>query len=275
MSSPPYVGDDKPYYAIDDLQTHLLQSLDPVNNTPSLEWVENRFAPVQLDHCMGELGRNIHPADYMPDYAPDMAVDHNEAALRLMLNDSIADKEQALINFVQYGIDLYHMVINGQTWPAGGGYTPGKKMPLTFAAVMLNNYEMKTWIRNNVGRFNEDYATYYGEGDVALFGIEGGPVRTAADLYHYIDGGEVPGDSYQFCCLSQPYKGSALVAHLIPEMITIWNHPALFDYVDRWVTFGVWTLPDPYNRFPELHGTQPDGGYRRSRFVDAMWNAYR
>jgi len=280
---PPYVGSEKPYYSINDLQTQLLPSLAPVSNTPTLQWVEDRFGPVQTDHVKGAIGRKVHALDYMPDYAPDMAVDHNEAALRLMLNDPIDQKMPGLIAYVQFGIDEFHMARLGQDWPAGGGYTPGKKQPTVFAAVLLNNQEMKDWISNNVGHYHEDNFVYYGQGGVVLFGNPQASSRTKADPYEYIDGAEalhdagpaVPGESYQFCCLSHPYKGSTLAALLIPEMHDVWNHQEIFDYADRWVTFGVWTLPDPHNRYPELHGTGADSGYRQSNFVNAMWDAYR
>jgi len=134
------------------------------------------------------------------------------------------------------------------------------------------------------------------------------------DMYGYIDGGYDPGNSYQFCCTSQPWKGTALVFHMIPEMKNVWYDQTFFDYTDRWVNFGVWTQPDPcapvdqggghdtetdfcildpdleyFNspsdfacqagqecgRFPEPHNTNADDGGRLSRFQRSMWNAYR
>jgi hypothetical protein len=57
------------------------------------------------------------------------------------------------------------------------------------------------------------------------------------------------GSSYQSCCLSQPWIGSALTAHLLatlsPDVYSIWNNNDFFLYTDRWYNFGVYTAPDP------------------------------
>jgi len=157
---PPYVGNDKPFYFINDLQTELLSSYDPVLYKPSLKWVRDRFAPVQLDHEDGAMGRRIHPLDSMPNYGSDIGRDTGDGALRLMLNEPVSEKMPALIAYVQYGIDIYHMILNGQRWKGGGGHVPGKKLPLTFAAVLLNHQSMKEIVENS-NFFSEDGGSYY------------------------------------------------------------------------------------------------------------------
>ncbi len=272
---PPYVGNDKPFYSLNDLHTDLLPSYAPVPATLSLGWVRKRFERVQLDHEQGGMGRFIHPVDNMPNYGADIAKDTGDGALRLMLNDPISDKMPALIAYIQYGIDLYHAVLNGQTWPSGGGHQPGRKLPLTFAAVMLDNQRMKAVIRDATF-FHEDRGVYHSDkAGRALYGFRGGreekywnTVRTysgfkaARDPYGYIDGGGRPvTGSYQFCCTSQPWKGAALALHLMPALKTVWNNPVFFDYVDRWVNFGGWTQPDPCAPAKGSYGVDygPDG----------------
>jgi hypothetical protein len=319
---PPYVGDDKPFYAITDLQRDLLPSYAPVPNAPTLAWIEDRYKRVQLDHKGGLTGRCLRPVDNMPDYGSNVSRDNGDAALRLMLNDPLETKLPALIVYVQYGIDLYYMVLNGQTWPEGGGHTPGQKLPLTFASVLLDDGGMKEAIQTATF-FNEDVAVYSNnDTGVALYGFHDqywserqywSTIETLdgfwsnADPYGYIDAGPEPGGSYQFCCVSQPWKGTALALHLMPVMKTVWYNQAFFDYVDRWVNLGTWTQPDPcapydgnpahygitygpdgnggcildkdpsdgIGRFPTLHGTNADGGYRYSEFQREMWDAYR
>jgi hypothetical protein len=256
------------------------------------------------------MGRRIRPNDNMPDYGADIGRDTGDAALRLMLDDPVSSKLQALIAYVQYGIDLYHAILNGQTWPGGGGYNPGRKLPLSFAAVLLDHQGMKNTVLE-AEFFNEDIMIYYGDNaGRALFGSHnysseqvywnyirsGGTAREYADPYGYIDGG-IPTDNYQYCCLSQPWKGAALAVDLMPQMKLLWNKPKFFDYVYRWVNVGTWTLPDPCapiqgtygvdygpdgsgdcikgsGRFPQNHGENADGGLHSSRFVSAMWNSY-
>jgi hypothetical protein len=140
----------------------------------------------------------------------------------------------------------------------------------------------------------------------AVTGGTGG-YKAYRDPYGYIDGGYVPGAGYQYCCISQPWKGEALACLLMPSLKQLWNDEAFFEYVDRWVAFGTWALPDPcapvdsawelyghtfgpdgrggciadrdttdgVGRFPARHGSERDGGGRYSAFQAAMWDAYR
>lgn len=322
---PPYVGDEKPLYSASALRTDLLPSLAPVDRAPSLQWVWERYRRLQLDHKGGRTGRYLHPASHMPNYGGDIGRDNAEAALRLMLDDPIEERRPALICYVQYGIDLYHMALLGHVWPGGGGHRPGQKLPMSFAATMLDNEAMKELVREATF-FHEDNGTRSREwgSDVALYGfgldeerywrvvvsgLDGSPSgnKSHADPYGYIDGGPEPGTNYQYCCTSQPWKGSALACHLMPAMKALWSSEDFFEYVDRYVEIGLWTQPDPcapavddwskygvtfgpdgeggcikdtdpsdgIGRFPHLHGTKADEGHRGTAFQKAMWDTYR
>ncbi len=324
---PAYVGSDKKLYRVADLRTDLLPAYPEAGNAPSLDWVHDRFRLVQLDHRPGKAGRYLHPADHLPNYGADIGKDNADAVLRLMLDDPIDEKMPGLIAYVQYGIDLYHMMKIGHTWPEGGGHRPGQKIVITFAAVMLDEEEMKTGVLD-AEFFHEDKGVIHesNAGDVALFGfsnkadeekywqtlvsgLDGTPsgYKAYPDPYGYIDGGPEPGTNYQYCCTSQPWKGSALACHLMPELKSLWIHDRFFEYVDRYVNEGLWTQPDPcapadddwsnygvtfgpdgkggcikdtdpsdgVGRFPELHGTGADEGQRSSSFQGAMWDVYR
>jgi hypothetical protein len=69
--------------------------------------------------------------------------------------------------------------------------------------------------------------------------------RTISDPYQFIDGGRRPGDGYQFCCTSMPYKLNATAAYLLPEIGAMWEFDPFFDYVERWVAEGAIAQPDP------------------------------
>ena len=326
---PPYVGKAKPYYQVNDLRMDLLPSLEPVGPAPNPAWVEETFGRLQLDHKEGRVGRNLHPIKNIPDYGADIGKRNGDAALALLLSDPPERKLPGVIAYVQYGIDLYHMAQNGHRWGPGGGHRPGQKLPVIFAAVLLHNRKMKEDIEN-FDFFHEDQLLYKGNGDV-LYGSSKGYGRNRLeerywetvfshvrkgsatgyksyrDPYGYIDGGFEPGNGYQFCCTSQPWKGEALTAVLVPEIKEVWNNEDFFAYVDRWVEMGTIAQPDPcappgkhwkdygvtfgpdgsggciqdrdssdgVGRFPERHGATPDGGERYSRFQDAMWREYR
>jgi len=255
---PPYVGTDKSYYYVNDLHTELLPSLEPVPNLKTLEWVETRFQKVQLDHVGSRTGRILHPEDHMPNYGGDIGRDNADGALGLMLNDPLSEKMPALIAYVQMGIDLYHAVLNGQTWPSGGGHETGRKIAISFAAALFDHQGMKNAVIN-ADFFEEDAVLYYSDNaGTALFGrrnemtderyweyvVSESGNRAHSDPYEYIDGGK-PGMGYQTVCLSQNWKSSAIAVHLMPSMRPVWTNDAFFEYVDRWVEEGVYSQPDP------------------------------
>jgi hypothetical protein len=117
--------------------------------------------------------------------------------------------------------------------------------------------------------------------------------KTARDPYGHIDGGMMPGGSYQLCCNSGTWKATGLSLHLMPALREVWSYEPFLDYLDRWVHFGAWTQPDPYaldcdqpgakdtdpsdgiGRFPKQHGANADEGGWDSRFADAMWARHR
>ncbi|MDP2974430.1 MAG: hypothetical protein Q8N60_05235, partial [Candidatus Diapherotrites archaeon] len=218
---PPYAGTEKPFYFANQLRTELLPMLQPVANTPTLETIKNNFQRVQLDHKLSWSGEYIRPKQNMASYGSGMAIRNAEGALRLMLNDSIEQKMPALINYVQAGIDLYGILKNGGSWGSaisgGGGHPHGRKLPIAFAAVLLNNQEMKDAVHNagdNI--FGENDGVKYSEkaGTVLYAEIECSELvywkkhadelgigpnasgsKTCKDPEGYIDGGGNPGSS--------------------------------------------------------------------------------
>jgi len=329
---PPYAGTEKPYYYVSDIRLELPPSLGQVEDAKGQEWVRNRYQKVQLDHKEGVLGRSLHPAGHMPDYGGDIGRDNGDAVLQLFLDDPIEDKMQGLVNFIQYGIDLHYMYRLGHRWGAGGGHRPGQLLPLAFAAVMLDDPQMKSDMKTieEDGWLHEQATLWWSENQQrALWGYyqntdeedywnrlrtENSGAKSMRDIYDYIDGGYAPGQLYQACCTSLPWRGEALAFNIMPELKGVWNDSTFFEYVDRWVNEGTITQPDPcapvsqggghdyttgfcildpdleyFNsptdfackegeecgRYPELHGTNANGVGRDSIFQREMWNAYR
>ncbi|MFP4017501.1 MAG: hypothetical protein ACLFUI_10770, partial [Halanaerobiales bacterium] len=178
-----------------------------------------------------------------------------------MLDIPFEEKKQALINYIQYGIDCYGMLKQGKTWGPGGGHRPGMLLPLAFTAVMLGDEDMKERVsaheeiyEDKIVRYSE--AADYGRGEVIYGGVSSaksywgslvtkGGNRSIADPYGIIDGSyNMPG-SYQYCCTSQPLKGSVLAVYLMPELRPVYNCDKILQYIDRWVASGTWAQPDP------------------------------
>ena len=335
---PPYVGNNKPLISTSEIKWNRIPSFPSVNNAPSLDWVVQRIERVQMDHIRGS-NQPVRPAENLPFYAADINRVQGDAILRLLLNDSQPEKKEAVIAVIQAGIDYYYFLIEGQTWPRGGGEQPGRILLPLFASYILDNQEMKDLVgsksldgnypyeietlhRNSEGIVLWGHYTGYNHEKVYWDKLEnsGAPgSSTLGDHYRYIDGGYTPGGGYQSCCTSQGFKQTALLLNLVPELKEIFDFPELIEYVDRWVEKGTWTQPDPcapiagirgvdygpdpnnpgmcildknleyFNnktdfkckegfvcgRFPELHGTNKDGGLRYSNFAASLWSEYR
>lgn len=257
---PPYFGPDKPLYSVNDMDTSLLPTLDATGDPPALTELTEQFRRVQLDHKVNWTGRSMHPVDNLPDYGASIASRNAVGALGLMLTDDPADKYEPLVHYVQYGIDLYHMLLGGVSWPPNGGHSEGRRLPLTFAATVLGHADMQAAVSGAATNlFGETGGVYWSEdASTVLFGqtwnsednywtnlVFDTGSRTTPDPYGYIDGGHRPGGSYQFCCTAKPWKSTVTALHLMPELQPVWNHALSLDYVQRWVTFGAWTQPDP------------------------------
>ena len=70
---------------------------------------------VHLDHQRHWIGLYMHPKDAMPDYGSDIANYNSSSALALMLEGDEAEKRDAVIAYVNNGIDLYYMMIGGKS----------------------------------------------------------------------------------------------------------------------------------------------------------------
>jgi len=257
---PPYFGADKPLYSTEALRADLLPTHAATASAPAMADVLARFARVHLDHKQGWTGAFLHPTENMAEYGSSVSIENAEGALRLMLDDPPADKAPLLVAYVQTGIDLYHMLAGGQTWPANGGHGEGRKLPIAFAAALLDDAAMTdAVIGAGPEAFGENGGMYvsaatgmvlWGQGQQAEDNYWTNVVfdtgsRTISDPYQFIDGGRRPGDGYQFCCTSKPYEANATAAALVPEIEAMWGFDQFFDYVDRWIAAGAIAQPDP------------------------------
>ena len=229
-----------------------MPSLNPVTNAPTLQWAVNRFKPVQLDYiAVADLADYLHPRMSWPNYYPaSMARDVGNGVLRLMLNDSVSAKMPAVIAMTQAGIDYYGIFKGGISWSPGAGEAIGRKMPIIFASVMLDNAEMKNAVRPSRSGILDDKGlgfTAFGEDqpyqgkNTVLWGdplgsakycpdedfywedIIADSTRTCRDPYGYIDGGRIPGGGYQLCCTSDAWLGETLALCLMPSLRDPWN----------------------------------------------------
>jgi hypothetical protein len=139
---PPYCGTLKPSWNKSSLNYGVLGTLAPVTSTPTLATTAAYNARPWMEVITTWESRQSHPTNNQPEYGRDMAYQTGDALLRLQLNDSNANKETALINLVQYGIDIYGASINGATWSPDGGHCMGRKSILLLAGKVLGDSGM-------------------------------------------------------------------------------------------------------------------------------------
>jgi len=310
---PSYCDRNQTIYHASNLQRNLLPSLAPPNpsNTPALAQYEALYRRPWIDTNAFLFDA---PADYMPSYGQHVAFADSYAALLLMLNFP-ADQKVNLTNyFVQYGIDLYGCVQAGYGWPAFGGHRSGRKLPIILADILLNDSGMKNVSTAYPDQFGEDMQTLYfnllppagtyaqaWQGATVIYGghygvhaADSSPV--SAGLYGPYEQlqpaswpiltppGEQLGEAYRRCCTSVSWVGEALAAYLVNGKST-WNHPAFFDYVDRWMTeddtqavaeIKAQSGYDYSANWERQGQTQYwlDGEVSQPSFIDDMWNAY-
>ncbi len=165
---PPYCGTDKTSeFSFFDVETSLLPNLTPVGSPPAFEILEEMISRPYIDYFpgwkLGDVLSNNHNGYH---YGRDLSVMMGAVALKLSCNYSLADKKQLLVYMIQRGIDLYGVytdyVANNRTFPwlADGGHKSGRKLPVLFAGVMLNDNDMKGF-GSISERIQEDDQTFY------------------------------------------------------------------------------------------------------------------
>jgi len=269
---PPYAGSSKPIYLASNLRWDLLPSLPPVSSTPTLASMERWVERPWLDHVsswmMGATAPNENMAHYGREYARGVSM----VGLRLMLNDSQAAKEQLMYNFVQLGIDLQGIRVLGAKWQMGGGITSGRKWPIVFAGIMLDDPAMSTF--SGASEFHEDQQTYWGAGwlgQAVLWQMinHHGIAPTYEERHPSTwDSMDWRSSGYRGCCNGLSWIGEGLGALLLGAKQN-WNHDQFFDYCDRWMTDD----PAPY----AAQGISHTGfyGHAFDAFVDNMYDTYR
>jgi hypothetical protein len=275
---PPYSGSDKTIrYNVSQINAGLLKALSPVASTPELAEVERYFERPWIDHVPNWLSDYLHPSENLPYYSREISTRVGSGALMLHLN--VPNKDTLLIRYLQVGIDLYGVAQDGgeHNWVPNGGHSSGRKWPILFAGLMLDDADMQ-----NIGPGDGSGTVYFGE-DAQTFYVSQVDIDMTHDpdlrgcyLEEYaqsdlglVEWGirhatEPDQDNkawcaiYRRCCTANAWAGFVLSA-LIMDVQELWAHDPLFDYQDRYMAL------------------QPPGDWTRcqSDFTEEMWDTYR
>ena len=308
---PSYCDRNQTSYSANSLKRDLLLSLAPPNpsGTPTLAQFEVLYRRPWID--TNEFLFDT-PAEYMPSYGMHVALADSYAALLLNLNFPAYQKINLTNYFVQYGIDLYGCLRAGRSWPAFGGHRSGRKLTILLAGILLNDAGMKS-VGTLKDSFGEDMQTVYvnrlppagsiakgWQGATVIYGghygvhADGTPVspglygpyeQLQPSAWPLVSPTEQLGEAYRRCCTSIAWVGEALVIHLL-HAESLWNYPAFFDYVDRWMmendTQAVaeikaqsgFDYSSSWDRQGQTH-VWLQGQFPQNTFLDDMWKAYR
>lgn len=252
---PQYSGGTKSVHRWSDVNMSVLPSLPRTGiNTPSLSSVNQDISGVLVDHLSYWNGREIHPSENTADYGRNLAVEMNEASLVLMLEYNAAEKRQVAVNLIQRGIDLHGLLreapsvaqngrSNGWWGDFGGGHDVGRKWPILFSGIMLNDPQMK-----NIGQaygaefFQEDCQIRYGSSGAEMVTRTGGGMEWGEFLCtrpNSTPSGNSAG--YRTCCTGNAINGAALSVYLMDRhdantnAQALWNNRVFFDYIDYYM----------------------------------------
>jgi hypothetical protein len=296
------------FYHISELDYSLLKKLPPAAEAPSLADVEKMIERLFLDHFQGWGAVYYHPL-HMANYGREIASELGLAAI--VLHTDLPDTEKAtlLIRYVQIGIDLYGILINGgqKNWYGEGGHGQGRKWPILFAGLMLNDADMQS-IGQKSGAYlysggygpenpppdylhfgMDDQTFYVTTQDVAITNSSSwNPDEHSGRAYPYtnemvglpewgIRHNRYPEQSdsawyanYRQCCTARAWH-SHILAALIMDAKDLWNHNALFDYMDRYMAIANGE-PDPFGI--SVQGVE--AGWRSNHtWLETMWDMYR
>ncbi len=295
-------------YLARDLRRDRLLNLPRVQGMPENldRWVR-QFQRVWLDIAQWGFAA---PVENLPHYGQQFTERTSEASL-LLLSDYPADmKEPLLINFTQAGIDFWGLVRAGHSWPAHGGLNSGRKWPIIFAGLMLDDEEMLHISEHYPDvRFHEDDQTAFGpvtyRGETFEASFSGAKVIFMGHSPYLMDSMRnhwergwglvdvysprdwpVPGrltssEGYRRANTSACWVGEALAARLM-HAEKYWDHDAFFAYVDRWMTEDDTVINEVLKETGRADYMDKDfGDFGRHGFVHGpawvkgMWMEYR
>lgn len=153
---PGYYGTGKALYNFNNLDKSKLQNLS-YSSKPSPTSFKS-YASMPFLHSVNATARYMHPSDFTDQsyggrtsdnyYWPNIIF--GPMALMLHLDYASTDKDALLINFIQIGIDMFSILkANGVGWSPDGGSKNGAKLPILYAAVMLNDTEMLGYLQRS------------------------------------------------------------------------------------------------------------------------------
>jgi hypothetical protein len=135
-----------------------------ISGLPTIAETQALIRGPWLDNTRGSWCNLCHPRHQESGYGRDFCADVSAVCTQLSLDYDLADLQLLATYLIQVGIDTYGLVMDGGSFNAGGGISSGRKIPLIFAAEMLDSPTLKscslTMADHPYYIFGEDTQTY-------------------------------------------------------------------------------------------------------------------
>lgn len=228
-----------------------------------------RFQRPWIEHMLGWVKEVFCPRDNMPNYGREIASVVSDAALALTLDLPAAEKRTLAMRLAQYGLDTFGITLmpeGRKNWEADGGHQSGRAFPLIFAGYIFDDPAMTQVLTKSgqyayqgdyyAGNLPADYChfgeidqTFYVTGrDIALDHTDADP-RSVFVPYTEADLGKPEwginhvwnprADNNNWDAIYRVTCGVSWSGYLLASRIlgiqNDWNHPPIFDYMDRYM----------------------------------------
>ncbi len=284
---PPYVKDFRgKFHTLNEIRWDRLKNLPAPSSAPDANRLIQKVDRPWVDHVFEYLGAMVHPSEHMPNYGRDMGNIIGNATLLVNTDIPLKQKQQLSIYLIQYGIDLTGIADAGGGWRANGGHALGRKWPILFTGILLDDshmLEVGEWDRtfNQGVEFQEDQNYFYvSDAEVDLTNSSKwkpdhrNVKKGQANPYTEQDIGmpewgirhayKPQSDNNHMNAVYRDINGGVAPAFALAALIMggrdAWNHEAFFDYQDRYMS----------------HPERPARGTNAvDSFVQNMWEMYR
>jgi len=293
---PSYMDRSQTIYRASDIDYESIPELDTAGITfesgVDLEYCERGLERPWMLFISDWMGRDLHPHQNQKGYHREVGKFLSKATL--MLVTDLEDKETLINRYVQLGIDYYYVGIQGY------GDSTYYVAPVVIAGHFLDDSDMMdAFINDDILSMPRDYADFYyyadrndtttssivpaGEtwsGHTVFFrnnlAINRGYEHLHPSEWYLTSKGEdeaFKDEDYRIGQDSKQHVGMILAA-MILDLQTEWDHNATFDYMDRWMDDA-----DPAAEYAILSiydaGALQADKSSDSSFIDDMWDLYR
>lgn len=251
----PYGKDRTVEWSTNNINWSLLPNLPKVTESPSLASIRELLPALPWWEWSSEYsgggiipGRNIFTGydqnGSISNYGREIAAKWSKIGCYLVLDSPKVDRDPLVIQTIQCGIDIHSYVINGGGFEADGGHKCGRKFPVVFAAILLNDSKLLEFARNQT-IFQEDQQTF-----IVQSSDVGRQVDPPSETYaqEHVGLGEwgirhlhQPNKDDSRFFGGTPYRhivwpamaGSVLAIDLMGKK-DAWGHPAIFMFNERY-----------------------------------------